>query len=62
MSETITKNLTLHEAMILALLERKLEVGVAEMGNSELEAVIRKRNSYRQENGDHPDSQGASMP
>ncbi len=56
MSETTVRNLTLHEAMIHALLERKLSSGVVQMTNADMALAIKARDSFRQENGDHADA------
>ena len=56
MANTGAGRLTLHEAMILALLEHKLEFGAARTTTVELEAKIRERDSYRQKNADYPDA------
>jgi len=48
-------NLTLHEAIVLALLERKQATGMAAMTNHELQSVIASRDLFRQQNGDYPD-------
>jgi hypothetical protein len=49
------RNLTLHEAMILVLLESKSVSGVARMTNHELAKAITSRDLFRQENDDCPD-------
>ena len=50
MSELI-RNLELHEAMVLLLLERKLETKQAKYTTTELAQVIRSRKLYLQEKG-----------
>jgi hypothetical protein len=53
MSEPV-RNLELHEAMVLVLLEQKLASGVPEMTTTDLAEIIRSRSLYLRRKGTEP--------
>ena len=56
MPETLVRNLHLHEAMVLVLLEQKLATAMPKMPTTDLATQIRERKLYFQIDGGYADA------